>query len=109
DPGAAPPGDPMPMKVDGIPFAPAPGGASHWPVRFADPSYSPKIHYRDANGAIVGNAANRFGADRGTRVHAGIDLYGRKGDDVIAIADGTVVGKQGWSGANAKALVVDHG
>jgi len=54
--------------------------------------------------------ARGFGVDRkkGTgKYHAGIDLVADWGDPVLATEDGTIVGTQGWDGANAKAILME--
>jgi murein DD-endopeptidase MepM/ murein hydrolase activator NlpD len=41
------------------------------------------------------------------RMHEGLDINAEKGDDILAIAQGTVI-KEGWSGRYGKRVVVRH-
>ena len=52
--------------------------------------------------------SDRFGASRGSRRHAGIDLRAPKGTAIYA-ADGGTVTKVSSSGSYGKLIVVDHG
>jgi len=90
------PTDPRPTAC---PFAPAVSGGV-WPV-ITDHPHRLLVTYLDRAGTYhyAGNdpreRARRFAAYRkgknGPRYHCGIDLYGRDGDPVRAIADGVIV------------------
>jgi len=101
------PATPRP-KDRGAPFAPIPDHARFWPV----PTQKRTVNYVSETEGFKGYAAgNVFGAPRGAsasctngRKHCGIDLRGKWDDVLVAIGNGKIVGKQGWSGANAKAI-----
>jgi murein DD-endopeptidase MepM/ murein hydrolase activator NlpD len=94
-----------PPKDRGAPFAFTGTEIESWPVRDG----IRKINYVKAEGGANGNPAGAFGAPRGSdRKHAGVDIPARAQAPVLAVADGVVVAKQGWSGPNAKALLVEH-
>ncbi len=102
-----------PPASQGVPFAADPPPGARFPVRSTDPRAS-SISYTTSAGGIVGNASRRFGALRsgGTRRHAGVDVYARAGDEVIASQDGVILAFYGFCCGTRKttwALVVDHG
>lgn len=76
-------------KVAGVPFAG--GGAPIWPVLSKGPDRF-SIGYVTEQGEKHGNQSRRFGAtrDNGSRRHAGIDLYAKAGDIVVAAESGVV-------------------
>jgi len=78
---------PPPQQFRGVPFAVG-DGCPQWPLISRR---KPTVSYRTSGGAAVGNWARRFGAHRGGRFHAGIDLYANAGDPVVAMEDGRVV------------------
>lgn len=103
-PGVSPP------KDRGAPFAPIPGHARFWPVVGRPQT----VNYVSVDKGFQGYAAgNVFGAPRGAsgpctngRKHCGIDMKAQFDDVCVAVGNGKIVGKQGWSGDNAKAIVI---
>jgi murein DD-endopeptidase MepM/ murein hydrolase activator NlpD len=78
---------PAPQQFRGVPFASG-GACPRWPVVT---NKKHVVSYKTAGGAAVGNWARRFGADRGSRYHAGIDIYANAGDPIVAAEGGRVV------------------
>lgn len=102
-----------PPRSMGVPFAPDPPPGSHFPVRSTHPRGG-EVSYTTATGRQVGRNARQFGAPRsnGRRHHAGIDLFARRGDEVIACQDGRIVNFYAFCCGDQKtswALVIDHG
>lgn len=102
--GKLPPGV-VPPKASVVPFAQIRGRLT-WPIATND-SRRGEVAYTDVDGDVHGNWARRFGAPRDGRKHAGIDLYGRNGDPIVAIADGTVVDTQTFH-LGSHAILVEH-
>jgi len=104
-----PPGVPPPQKRGAL-FAPTPIHARYWPVVGRERA----VNYVSEGKGFQGYAAGSvFAAPRGAsgsctngRKHAGVDMRAKFDDVLVAIGDGVIVGKQGWSGDNAKAIVV---
>lgn len=97
---------PAPEQFKGVPFAEG-GACPLWPLSSRK---SKIVSYRTVNGGAIGNWARRFGADRDSRYHAGIDLYANIGDPVLAMESGTVVAmKTFFHGAWALYLCTDSG
>lgn len=48
-----------------------------------------------------------WGAPRGDRRHAGVDVYAQRHDVVVSPLPGTVVAHQGWSGPGTRALLIE--
>lgn len=94
--------------IANIPFS---VGTSYpkWPV-ITNHKRGTEVAYKRKDGKYVGNPARAFGSKRadGARKHAGIDLYCKAGDIVIACEDGEVVGIQGFLGENAKAILIQN-
>jgi murein DD-endopeptidase MepM/ murein hydrolase activator NlpD len=84
-----------PPKPMGAPFAGGPARPK-WPVGPSHNKNWGKVSYRDVNGTMHLNGARAFGASRGERRHAGIDLYGNPGDLVIAPESGVLVSDQNF-------------
>ncbi|MEY4507922.1 MAG: hypothetical protein RLZZ450_44 [Pseudomonadota bacterium] len=84
-PLAVPPGTP-------VPFAPAPGPGSFWPI-ITSHRTGRSVSFLADDGTTVGQAGRRFFADRtsGNRHHAGVDLFANLDDRVVAIEDGQIV------------------
>lgn len=109
NPLAVPPGV-SPPKDRGAPFAPTPVHARYWPVAERERT----VNYISVGKGFQGYAAGSvFAAPRGAsgsctngRKHAGVDLRAKYNDLLVAIGNGKIVGKQGWSGNDAKAIVV---
>ena len=103
---------PPPVEL-GVPFAPAAPPGSHYPVKSSHPRAF-EINYVALDGREVGgNPARRFGATRGggSRRHAGVDIYARAGNEVVACQDGTIVSFYGFCCGREKtswALIIDH-
>lgn len=81
-----------------VPFAPLPPAGSYWPVQTAHPR-ARVVSYLTAGKKAIGRSSRRFMAGRkGTRNgvantarnHAGIDLFARRRDRVIACEDGII-------------------
>jgi murein DD-endopeptidase MepM/ murein hydrolase activator NlpD len=103
-------GDSLPPGVvapanQGVPFAKI--SRPRWPL-VTRSSQKGVVSYQDINGRTHGNYQRRFGAPRGGRRHAGIDLFGNAGDPVVAVADGIVVRTQTFE-LGTDAILVDHG
>jgi murein DD-endopeptidase MepM/ murein hydrolase activator NlpD len=103
---------PAPSNL-GPPFAPDPPPGASFPVRSTHRRRG-EVAYRSEDGRRWGSGGRRFGASRGNgqRRHAGIDLYARRGDEVVACQDGTITAFYGFCCGQQKtswALVVDHG
>jgi murein DD-endopeptidase MepM/ murein hydrolase activator NlpD len=87
---------PEPAKTQ-VSFTPLPPPRSYWPVQTRHPS-ARVVSYRTTTGTIVGSPGRRFMASRkgerdGVRTarnHAGVDLFARVGDPVIACENGTI-------------------
>lgn len=99
----------VPPKLAGAPFA---EGIARplWPVRTGHQRRG-VVSYRGTDGKVRGNWARRFAAPRGggrPRRHAGIDLYAHAGDQVLAIANGTISAVQSFH-LGSWAVFVDHG
>ena len=95
----------------GAPFASDPPAEAFFPVRSTDPRGA-EVSYASEDGRGVGNASRRFGARRGTRRHAAVDLHARRDDEVVACEDGRIVAFFGFCCGTTKtswALLVDHG
>lgn len=95
----------IPPRPSAVPFAQI-RGRLVWPIATND-SRRGEVAYTDIHGDVHGNWARRFAAPRDGRKHAGIDLYGRNGDPVLAIADGTVVEVQSFH-LGSDAILVEH-
>lgn len=95
----------LPKQVYDVPFA---EGSPHpaWPIVTNHPRKW-MISYRTKEGEIIGNGARRFMADRGAKFHAGIDLYGRPGDLIVAMEDGVIVNHYHFF-HGTHALIVQH-
>lgn len=71
---------------------------------------------KDAKTQTTFKSSASFGAVRTTgseRWHVGIDIPAKRGDVVVAMEDGVIVCKgntceQGWMGADAKAVLIQH-
>jgi murein DD-endopeptidase MepM/ murein hydrolase activator NlpD len=103
---------PAPRNL-GARFAPDPPPGAHFPVRSTHRRRG-EVAYQSEDGRRWGSGGRRFGASRGNgrRHHAGIDLYARRGDEVVACQDGTISAFYGFCCGDRKtswALVVDHG
>ena len=89
-----------PPKNKGVPFAQSPASPI-WPI---DPSSKNKrkfeVAYKDINNGRHGNQARAFKASRGkgSRYHAGIDIYANAGDIVRAPEAGVIVADQNFLG-----------
>ncbi|MCP4345012.1 MAG: peptidoglycan DD-metalloendopeptidase family protein [Desulfobacterales bacterium] len=71
-----------------VPFA-SPEG-KFWPIRTRDRGR--EIAYQGESGKIYGQSGRRFLASRyGGRYHAGVDLWGKAGDLIVACEDGQIV------------------
>jgi murein DD-endopeptidase MepM/ murein hydrolase activator NlpD len=84
-----------------------------WPVITADPQTF-MVSYKATDGKVVGAEGRRFLADRnnGERHHVGIDVFCLKGDDVVAVAAGKIVGFAHFldsHGERTFQLLVNHG
>jgi murein DD-endopeptidase MepM/ murein hydrolase activator NlpD len=102
-----------PPRDIGVPFAPDPPPGSSFPVRSTHPRGA-EVSYTTTDGRQVGRSARQFGASRsnGRRRHAGIDLFARLGDEVIACQDGRIVSFYGFCCGEQQtswALIIDHG
>ncbi|MBD3867570.1 MAG: peptidoglycan DD-metalloendopeptidase family protein [Acidobacteria bacterium] len=64
----------------------------------------PVLHWPLAGREIL----SRFGEQRKTHVHAGLDINGEHGEPVLSAADGTVTYSSGMRGYG-KTVVIDHG
>ncbi len=75
-----------------------------WPVR-TEHSRGDEVAFED--GGLHGNMSRRFSACRDScaRHHAGVDLYARAGDVVVAMEPGRVVGNQSFAGGLRAVLV----
>lgn len=75
---------------------PTPSSSAVWPIGVT-------------RSLVVGNRTRYFGAPRqGNRKHAGVDLYCRYLDPVLAVEDGQIVNFF-WFFSGTYALLVDHG
>jgi len=102
-----------------VPFAPLPPPGSHWPVQTTHPQ-ARVVSYRTTAGKAIGRPGRRFMAERKgnrngvitARNHAGVDLFARRGDPVIACENGTVVDFSFFynakSGQRAYKILVEH-
>lgn len=97
----------------GVPFAPGPPEVAYFPVRSTHPRAA-EINYVAEDGTPVGaNTARRFGAPRngGARHHCAIDVYARRGDEVVACEEGRLLAFYGFccgSPPTSWALLVEH-
>jgi murein DD-endopeptidase MepM/ murein hydrolase activator NlpD len=98
-----------------VPFADldADDSTIFWPVVTADPQ-ALLVSYLTTAEKDLGNSSRRFLANRnrGARHHVGIDLFCAEGDDVVAIADGKIVGFAHFlnsGGEQTFQLLVNHG
>ena len=94
------------------PFAPAFGPGAFWPIASTHPN-GRLVSYKTDTGVTIGNRGRIFGASRsgGRRIHVGVDLFGRFGDPVHAIENGTIVNFFGFCCGDVKtswALFVAH-
>ena len=99
-----------PPKFRGAPFAPIPSHARFWPVKGRPKTVNYVAEGKGFQGYAAGNV---FGAPRGAgtvcpngRKHCGIDMRAQYDDICVAVGNGKIVGAQGWSGPNAKAIVI---
>jgi murein DD-endopeptidase MepM/ murein hydrolase activator NlpD len=109
---------PEPKKTE-VPFAPLPPPGSYWPVRTSHPQ-ARLVSYRTIGGKIVGWPGRVFKAARKgkrngvitARNHAGIDLFARPGDAVIACENGKVIDFSFFynakSGQRTYKILVEH-
>ncbi len=98
-----------PPASRGVPFA---GGAARpfFPIESSTNRRFGVVSYRDLNGKWHGRASRAFKASRGSRFHAGIDLFANPGDIVLAPEDGVVVGRQTfYAGTGAMLIELDSG
>jgi murein DD-endopeptidase MepM/ murein hydrolase activator NlpD len=81
-----------PAPVDGAPLRKAGGGEGvlHWPV-------------------VRGRVLSAFGAPRGARAHAGVDIGGRHGQPVVAAQAGRVVFAGETMRGYGNTVIIDHG
>lgn len=103
--GRLPGNVPKPATIAGVPFADL--RRPVWPLATTHPKRG-LVSYEDVEGTIHGNASRRFAAYRKGRHHVGMDLYGRSGDLVLAMADGVVTATQTFH-LGTHAIFVDHG
>jgi len=97
---------PEPEQFRGVPFAQG-GACPIWPLSSRRERI---VSYRSVTGSAIGNWARRFGADRDSRYHAGIDLYANVGDPVLAMEKGTVTAMRTFfHGAWSLYLCTDSG
>lgn len=98
-----------PAKDRGVDFAI--GGRPIWPIHPSSRHASKyTVSYKDAAGSWHGRAARAFKADRGSRHHAGMDLFANAGDVIVAPEAGTVVRRQTfYKGTGAMVLELDSG
>lgn len=116
--GALSPAQREPKKTE-VPFAPLPPAGSYWPVQTSHPQ-ARLVSYRTIAGKIVGWSGRVFKAGRKgkrngvttARNHAGIDLFARRGDPVIACEKGTVINfsffYKAKSGQRTYKILVEH-
>ena len=96
------------------PFARLPKTGSYWPVK-TNHSHAKVVPYKTINGKIFGRGGRIFMANRSNkkRYHAGIDLYAKHRDPVIACEDGRILKLQYFykskAGESTFALFVKHG
>jgi murein DD-endopeptidase MepM/ murein hydrolase activator NlpD len=113
-------GAPAEPITTAVPFAPPPPVGSYWPVQTAHPQIR-VVAYLTAGKKTIGRSGRRFMAGRkGTRNgvantprnHAGIDLFARRRDPVIACEDGTIrefaFFYKAKSGQRTYRLLVEH-
>lgn len=97
-----------PPASRGVPFAG--GSAPYWPIQASNNRRHGQVGYKDVNGKWHGNMARAFRASRGSRHHAGIDIYANPNDVVVAPEDGVVVGRQTfYAGTGAMLIETDSG
>ena len=105
-PKAIPPDDPAPFAS----FAPS-ASTTFWPVVNAAAD-TRLVSYEPATGPTVGRPGRCFfAARRGTRHHAGVDLFATEGDIVVACADGKIENFYKFynsKGRDTFALMIEH-
>ena len=57
---------------------------------------------------VNGELLSRFGEDRGSSRHKGVDIRGRRGQNVRAVADGRVVYSGASMGGYGKTVILEH-
>ncbi len=83
-------------KNRGVPFANGPHRPV-WPIQSSKNKRWLEVAYKDVNGKNHGNVGGRgFKAARGSRNHAGIDLYANEGDVVVSPESGVIVADQNF-------------
>jgi murein DD-endopeptidase MepM/ murein hydrolase activator NlpD len=96
-PREAPPPRPAPLEGEVAPEAP-----------WVPPPSAPALAQPAFVWPLHGEVLSRFGAPRGRRWHAGLDIRGRRGEPVLAAAAGTVV-FSGTMRGYGKTVIVSHG
>lgn len=94
--GAA--GHPYPTpKNKGVPFAQGPAQPA-WPIQSSTNSRQFQVSYTDINGKKHGRSSRAFKATRGkgSRNHAGIDLFANAGDVIVSPESGVIVADQNF-------------
>lgn len=105
----------IPPQSRGVPFA---TGAPRpmWPIQpragsriVGDPERF-AVSYKDVNNKWHGRASRAFKASRGSRWHAGIDVFADGEDFVLAPEDGVIVARIGfYEGTGAMIIQTDTG
>ncbi len=102
--------EPEVWRPPGLPPAPAPRPAA--PAPAVPPPQEPpgSLVEEEASFAwpLRGEILSRYGAPRGGRRHAGVDIRGRRGEPVLAAAAGTVV-FSGTLRGYGRTVILSHG